>query len=221
MKRNVQTFATNYSESKINRTQHTCSLFSCAMLWEPCTMYYISKKAKLLRNCFKLNIPSPTYNLMHAVIFIPYSVESQRLKLPKKRQDHKPLIEFYRFSVKSSFFSCFLHLFLNVIMNNFFNFKLSYTKYFEMLKQWRSKFWGPKMCDFGRERVLCLGQRFSKHKMTGYAKYWGAWPLGPRGYAYVSKVLHLSILICVPCTQRKWRNSRNTNIHMQWIFFPH
>jgi len=61
---------------------------------------------------------------------------------------------------------------------------------FKQLVQWRSqpkilggqKIWGrAKLFDFRRITLLSLGYRLSKHKMTTYAKIWGAWP---SGYAY-------------------------------------
>jgi len=47
-------------------------------------------------------------------------------------------------------------------------------------------FWGAKMFHFRRATVYCLGHRFPKHKMTGYAKNLaGAWSAGPHpGNAY-------------------------------------
>jgi len=55
------------------------------------------------------------------------------------------------------------------------------------MQQWRSQpkiFWGkiggPQCLTSGEQQYFCLGRRFSKHKMTRYAKY-----LGPPGYVYV------------------------------------
>ena len=45
-----------------------------------------------------------------------------------------------------------------------------------VLVQWRSQ---PKIYDFRRATIFCLGYRLSMHKMTSYAKIWvGPWPLG-------------------------------------------
>jgi len=41
------------------------------------------------------------------------------------------------------------------------------------------KILGNKMFDFRLATVVCLGYRHSKHKMTRYAKTWGAWPHEP------------------------------------------
>ena len=41
-----------------------------------------------------------------------------------------------------------------------------------------------KMFDFRRAAGFCLGYRFSKHKMTRFAKNWVACPPGPLGYAH-------------------------------------
>jgi len=46
-----------------------------------------------------------------------------------------------------------------------------------MVTQWRSqlKILGAKMFNFRRTTLFCLGYRFTKHKMTIYAKnLWGA-----------------------------------------------
>ena len=53
------------------------------------------------------------------------------------------------------------------------------------------KFLGAKM--FRRATVFCLGRRFSKHKMTRYAKNVGGMP--PLGYSYGSNLegAHASI----------------------------
>jgi len=53
--------------------------------------------------------------------------------------------------------------------------------------QWRShlKNLGAKMFDFRRATVFLFGRRFSKHKMTRYAKNFGGYvPPGPPVYAY-------------------------------------
>jgi len=59
--------------------------------------------------------------------------------------------------------------------------------------QWRSK---PKVyvrqkskcLTLGEQQYFCLGRHFTKHKMTRYVKNFGAWPLGPPGYAFVKFV---------------------------------
>jgi len=51
----------------------------------------------------------------------------------------------------------------------------------------------PKCLTLGEPQYFCFGRRFSKHKMTIYAKNLG-WdgPLGPPGYAYITALVPTS-----------------------------
>jgi len=66
-------------------------------------------------------------------------------------------------------------------------------------------FGGGKCLTLGKQQHFCLGHRFSKHKMTRYAKIWGVWPpglplatpMGPALLAFHENFAHSAIFYIV------------------------
>ena len=78
--------------------------------------------------------------------------------------------------------------------------------------QWRSQ---PKMFDFTRATVFCLGYRLSKHKMTRYAKN-----LGGHGPLATSMVYHTAVLLRSASTEN-WNRIRplRSFVSLRWSSF--